>query len=128
MYREIRQSRVHICWLFIAWVFGWDDAFKYVATGLVRNLELGDNIHSADPQTAFGEGVRQSPMPLGNLKNILSVRVETIRKLLDIPYSLVAKFKNNKNELCQVGSCPDCPACGALMYDSVLRGLGKRNL
>jgi hypothetical protein len=68
-------------------------------------------------------------MPPDILENILAIRLETIRKLLDIPYSLVAKFKNNKHELCQVRwCCPDRPACGALMYESVLRGLEKRKL
>jgi hypothetical protein len=62
-------------------------------------MEPGDNMHSADQLTAFVEGIRQSPMPPGNLESILSVLLETILKLLDILYSLVAKFKNNKNEL-----------------------------
>jgi hypothetical protein len=110
----------HLGWFFVNWVFGQKDAFKNFAEKLVNEMEISD---TRNPIASFGEVL--NPVPPGILESILAARLDAITKLLEIPYSKVANFENDRSAFCKADSDP---ACSARTYDFLLQCLQKNNL
>ena len=126
--------------MFIAWVFGRERAFKEASARLVREATLNcqDELFNSDTGMYFPD-----PMPPGItgqislvleiclalftvlVESIREVRLETIAKLLDIPYSKARKYeKTGGITVCK----SDSERCDALSYGSLTLSLMKKDL
>jgi hypothetical protein len=135
-------------WLFIAWVFGRDAVFGALAAHMVEEVQTNaegqclDKSGNLIPSNYMPPGILgKCPHPVSILilkpfpENVLKIRLATIRKLLDSPYSqiqvyeLASKAADHllfpNGTVCQLDNDP---ACDALVYGSVTISLVKEGL
>jgi hypothetical protein len=136
-------------WLFIAWVFGRDAVFETLAAHMVEEVQTNaegqclDKSGNPIPSNYMPPGIlgKCTPHPVSILtltpflENILKIRLATIRKLLDSPYSQIQVYERvsktadhslfPNGTVCQMGNAP---ACDALVYGSLTISLFKVGL
>ncbi|CZR54653.1 uncharacterized protein PAC_04537 [Phialocephala subalpina] len=107
-------------WLFIAWVFGKQEIFEQTA----KNKLLRACTNEEGQLLTFKNELAPEAMPPDVLKQILSLRLAALEKLLDIVYRRVRGFADNKEIHCpREGVDKNRKACDAIIYGSLIRGL-----
>jgi hypothetical protein len=107
-------------WLFIAWVFGRNQAFEGLADKLVVEMKISGE---GTAITATG-GTLEEPIPLGIIESIHQVRLVMISRLLDIWYGYINSLLRNGSLLCRHGEV----MCDNLAHGSLTKAMSNLDL
>ncbi|KAN0096848.1 hypothetical protein V8E51_015653 [Hyaloscypha variabilis] len=109
-------------WLFIAWVFGRESALNALALKLVKELSL-DEEGKADFKI---KDIGSLPVPQSLIENILKIRIVTIGRLLQLPYTCIGRYEMNKAKSCKKSNSRE--SCDAMSYGCILKSVENADL